>query len=388
MTSVSTQFHTATNAVVNQSHRDRTIDTIPILTITALEWCYICTNAIVIWPPSLSLTDTDPLNMTVISDDPSLWPLIHFNIAFGYFIVAAFTVVVYDWALSFGQEFELVWRQRWSFMTILYLSLRTAGIIYIVVYLLSSLPSISVTDAGCTTLALSVTWLTFIINTILDIIIVARLHAMYQQSGKMLVFLVAIFLAITISCGVITAMVERNHFSYEEYILSGTYQCIGDGVGNDQLLLAATWILGSVWEVLALSLAIWITVKRSRDLRQWKIEDRFLALMKTQVLYFAAFIVTTCLILGAIFSPAISTSTSVGVEVYSGALSTLQFVQMFMLGPRLILSVREYNAKLVANPDTDIGLQLLSRSAHTTSQVAVVYGSGGDQRVFGTLQRR
>lgn len=252
----------------------------------------------------------------------------------------------------------------------------------------ASLPSISVTDAGCTTLALSVTWLTFIINTILDIIIVARLHAMYQQSGKMLVFLVAIFLAITISCGVITAMVERNHFSYEEYILSGTYQCIGDGVGNDQLLLAATWILGSVWEVLALSLAIWITVKRSRDLRQWKIEDRFLALMKTQVLYFAAFIVTTCLILGAIFSPAISTSTSVGVEVYSGALSTLQFVQMFMLGPRLILSVREYNAKLVANPDTDIGLQLLSRSAHTTSQVAVVYGSGGDQRVFGTLQRR
>jgi hypothetical protein len=59
-------------------------------------------------------------------------------------------------------------------------------------------------------------------------------------------------------------------------------------VGNDWLLFAATWILGSVFELLALSLAIWITVKRSRELRQWKIEDRFLALMKTQVLYFAA----------------------------------------------------------------------------------------------------
>ncbi|KAG2032379.1 hypothetical protein BDR03DRAFT_970189 [Suillus americanus] len=274
-------------------------------------------------------------------------------------------------------------------MTILYLSLRTAGILYTVVSLLcTSLPSISVTDAGCTILALSQTWLSFIINTILDVIIIARLYAMYQQSGQMLVFLVAMFLAMTIACGVITAMLERNHFSYEEFVFSGTYQCVGNNVGNDQLLIATTWILGLVWEFLALSLAIWITVKRSRELRQWKIEDRFLALMKTQVLYFAAFIVTTCLNLGAILSPTISTSTSVGVEVYSGVFIVLQFVQMFVLGPRLILSVREYNTKLMANPDTDIGLQLLSRSAHTTSQVAVVYGSGRDQqrRLLGTLQ--
>jgi hypothetical protein len=128
---------------------------------------------------------------------------------------------------------------------------------------------------------------------------------MYQQSGKMLVFLIAIFLAITIACCAITAMLERNHLSYgtlslltdsnaswahvipEESIISGTYQCVGVNVGNDWLLFAATWILGSVFELLALSLAIWITVKRSRELRQWKIEDRFLALMKTQVLYFA-----------------------------------------------------------------------------------------------------
>ncbi|KAG2032384.1 hypothetical protein BDR03DRAFT_1015269 [Suillus americanus] len=305
----------------------------------------------------------------------------------------------YSVALSFGQELELVWRQRWSLMTILYLSLRTAGILYTVesplnlgdrcrVRFLTTLSNKFTKRNSCTTLALSVTWLSFIINTILDVIIIARLHAMYQQSGKMLVFLVAIFLAITIACGVITVTLERNHFSYEEFILSGTHQCIGNNVGNDLPLITATWILGSVWEVLALCLAIWITVKRSRELRQWKIEDRFLALMKTQVLYFAAFIATTCLALSSIFSPTISTSTSVGAEVYSGTLAILQFVQMFILGPRLILSVREYNAKLVANPEADIGLQLLSRSGHTTSQVAVVYGSGRDQRVLGTPQGR
>ncbi|KAG2351168.1 hypothetical protein BDR07DRAFT_1432987 [Suillus spraguei] len=38
-----------------------------------------------------------------------------------YFEVAGFIVVTYDWALTFGQEVELVWRQRWSLMTVLYL---------------------------------------------------------------------------------------------------------------------------------------------------------------------------------------------------------------------------------------------------------------------------
>jgi hypothetical protein len=38
--------------------------------------------------------------------------------------------------------------------------------------------------------------------------------------------------------------------------------------------------------------------------------------------------------------------------IYWGLLQTFRFVQMFVLGPRLILGVREYHAKLVANSDT------------------------------------
>jgi hypothetical protein len=37
--------------------------------------------------------------------------------------------------------------------------------------------------------------------------------------------------------------------------------------------------------------------------------------------------------------------------IFSGFISTTQTVQMFILGPRLILGVREFNAKLVANSD-------------------------------------
>jgi hypothetical protein len=43
-------------------------------------------------------------------------------------------------------------------------------------------------------------------------------------------------------------------------------------------------------------------------------------------------------------------------EIFFGFLSIAQVVQMFVLGPRLILGVREYHAKLVAIPDEATGM--------------------------------
>jgi hypothetical protein len=39
-----------------------------------------------------------------------------------------------------------------------------------------------------------------------------------------------------------------------------------------------------------------------------------------------------------------------------GFLTIAQVMQMFVLGPRLILGVREYHAKLVAIPDEAVGM--------------------------------
>jgi len=50
----------------------------------------------------------------------------------------------------------------------------------------------------------------------------------------------------------------------EEYVLSSTYQCGYEG--GDPLLAAETWILRTVWAVLALCLAVWIVVKHFRTM--------------------------------------------------------------------------------------------------------------------------
>ena len=42
---------------------------------------------------------------------------------------------------------------------------------------------------------------------------------------------------------------------------------------------------------------------------------------------------------------------STGSEVYEGILQISSVVQMYVLAPRLILSIRQYNAKVVAESD-------------------------------------
>ncbi|KAG1865440.1 hypothetical protein DFJ58DRAFT_743269 [Suillus subalutaceus] len=84
-------------------------------------------------------------NMTIVSNDPTL-VADHQFISYYKLLFASFVVVTYDWALTFGQEIELVWRQRWSLMTALYLSVRYLGILYAALYMLSSVTTISLTD--------------------------------------------------------------------------------------------------------------------------------------------------------------------------------------------------------------------------------------------------
>jgi hypothetical protein len=50
--------------------------------------------------------------------------------------------------------------------------------------------------------------------------------------------------------------------------------------------------------------------------------------------------------------------------IISGADEVLFIVQMFVLGPRLILSVREYHAKLVADSDSETSMSSIVFQEH------------------------
>lgn len=245
-------------------------------------------------------------------------------------------------------------------MSVLYVSVRFLGILYAGTIMLSGIPSLSLPDGGCNVIVFALFWASFVVDALLGVIMITRLYAMYQRSRKMLIFLVALFLALTIAGGVMSGITSR-HTSGEELVLSGTYQCIQIGV--DHLLLDEIWILGTVWEILALCFAGWLVVKRFLELRRsstgWTMGDCLMVLMQTHIFYFVAYAAVSCFNFG-LLSPKFSDFSTVGTQVYYGIFQITVSLQMSVLGPRLILSVRDYNAKLVDDTSAGTGMSTIA----------------------------
>ncbi|OAX33518.1 hypothetical protein K503DRAFT_518446 [Rhizopogon vinicolor AM-OR11-026] len=151
-----------------------------------------------------------------------------------------------------------------------------------------------------------------------------------------------------------------SHTSGEEFILWGTYRVCAYFEDYDSSRTSfVAWILGIVWEVLAVCLALWIAAKHLRELQQRPTGsttgDCLTVLIKSHIYYFTGVAVVTCFTLGNALSPKLSIST-----VFNGVLEIVVFVQMFVLGPRLLLSVREYHAEHVVNPDTGTGMTIMA----------------------------
>lgn len=196
-------------------------------------------------------------------------------------------------------------------------------------------------------------WTPVVVNAILGVIMMTQVYAMYQGSTKMLILLVVTLLVSTIVSGVM-AVIANLDVSVGEAVLSGYHTCFV-GISQDGIQLNVDVLIPTaVWEILVFLLVVWIVIQHFRELRQSTnastIGDFFMMLSKSHAYYFVVFATVACFSLGST-SPNILFSPVVGANVYSGTLSIIQMLQMFVLGPRLILSIRHFNAKLVARSD-------------------------------------
>ncbi|KAG2153706.1 uncharacterized protein EDB93DRAFT_1327217 [Suillus bovinus] len=291
----------------------------------------------------------------------STWPWIGFDRFYSYCIVAASAGVMYDWVLTFEQEVELIWRQRWSPITVLFLSVRYLGISYAVASMFMYVPTVPTTDTVSFILVILMNWIDIVANALLGVIMLIRLYAMYGRSRKVLIPLAVFLVAGNMFIGVAVATtIAMRDFSQEELILSGTHQCTGHFNGYYLHLDSVSWIFGTSWEVIALFLAVWIAVLHFCELRQRSgdgiMNDCFTVLIKTHLVYFASVVGVSCLGLGDNFSKALVNEYSLGTQIYQGLFVMFRFVQMFVLGPRLVLGVREYHAKLLNDSNTATGM--------------------------------
>ncbi|KAG1733378.1 uncharacterized protein EDB91DRAFT_1348835 [Suillus paluster] len=295
--------------------------------------------------------------MPFVSNNPHWLGQIGEAQIYGYFIVASSVVVMYDYVLGVGEEFELIWGKRWSFMTFLYALVRYTGILYAVANILFNTPTIYMPDSVCAVMELIMYWSSMVVNAALGAIVIVRIYAMYQRSRVVLTGLIIIFIPFTLSeaiMGGLGAKPIRLSIS-EEFVLFGTYECISL---TRSRLVDETWILGTTWELLTFLLAMWIFVKHLLELRKttpdWGIEDCFSVLMKNHALYFFAFLLTCSMNLSNLY-PGIENNPT-GYIIHEGFLQLFTTIQQFILGPRLVISMRRYHAQLVS--DSDMATQM------------------------------
>ncbi|KAG0692414.1 hypothetical protein DFH29DRAFT_506669 [Suillus ampliporus] len=196
----------------------------------------------------------------------------------------------------------------------------------------------------------------------MQVIMLIRIHAMYQRSRTMLIFLTVVLLTATIASAVMMAIANIG-VSGVENVFSGIPQCGIYTSTDDVRLHDETLIPTTVWEILALFLAAWIVIKHFCELRQSPtgstIRDGFTVLTRSHILYFIVFAAVSFFNIVPLFTN-IQYSSSVGAAVYFGILDVVTVLQMFVLGPRLILSVRQYHAKLVTDSDEGTGMTTIA----------------------------
>ncbi|KAG1839143.1 hypothetical protein DFJ58DRAFT_845824 [Suillus subalutaceus] len=199
---------------------------------------------------------------------------------------------MYDWGLTFGQEVELIWLVFLSVASKLYWREHILAI--------SDDQNCHVGqssnnfDDRCNLVIFdAVNWTAEVVDVILSVIMITRLHAMYQRSRKVLIFRVVIFLAIGIA-NAVTLAIQMMQISGvpEELILSGTYPCQDGYTGDILLLMSMTWILATVWEVFQVALCPGLDYFRElrRHSTRGTIGDCFTVLMKIPMNYFASFL--------------------------------------------------------------------------------------------------
>lgn len=74
------------------------------------------------------------------------------------------------------------------------------------------------------------------------------------------------------------------------------------------------------------------------------------------------------LTLGDLYSSLLQDSLAVGSQIYDGIRQILSVMQLFVLGPRLILGVRQYHANTLDN--SDAGADMISMSFRERTYVS------------------
>ncbi|KIJ59732.1 hypothetical protein HYDPIDRAFT_118238 [Hydnomerulius pinastri MD-312] len=265
-----------------------------------------------------------------------------------YCSVATITTISYDYLLTFGREVELVWRRPWSLMSSLYVIIRYLGVVLAITDAIwGSIIYMPELVRLCIDTFKFTNWGSYAYMLALEATMILRIFAMYNQSRRLLYFLLGLFFPVVVVELVLTVLYfgPRNGMYVTDIPLPGMQICSGN-FSLSPLLYVYFSIPGIVFDgilaLFAVARLVQHTIDMKRDLGGWKMNVCMRMLARDSILYF----------MGNLIYRSFNLIPLTNLPpLYKTLAQAFCSIEPFVLPPRLVISFREYHAQIVSDSD-------------------------------------
>ncbi|KAF8554381.1 hypothetical protein OG21DRAFT_1497038 [Imleria badia] len=258
-----------------------------------------------------------------------------------YTSVIIITAVVYDYVLAFSDEIEYIWKQPWTWVSMLYIFVCYCGLFSVVAPILASTTFIHSPAEVCKLLYIINQWSFLFFLGAADLIMILRVWSMYNRSRLVLSTLLVLFSAEMVCTIVISFMASdpRNLYVIVRHVLDQS-RCVVY-LPSPVWAKAATILeitIGATMCTLAIVQFITQSVQMYRVTNHWQISQYMNLLVRQGVFYFLAVSMFSIIIAIAAWGKSPTAEWLVRV------LLVLEWVPSFAVSPRFILAIRKLYA--------------------------------------------
>jgi len=254
--------------------------------------------------------------------------------------VAVTCAVLYDHALSFGREVELIWMKPRTLVTLLYVIERYLGDVVLVVGLCLCF-SVSSSQAECIRLFQFRAWGALIYSWATQATMQLRLYAMYRQSRQILVLLLTLFICEIAAIAFIIwrTIGPRSPLQAMNNFVPGERYCAFSGINGNFVYIFIPFLC---FEFILFVLAARIFVdnvkrnKRADEEKGLRVNPFMSILARDSLCYFFVNLVACAVVMGLWQSV---------TQLYANMCIPFVMFLEVLVGTRLILDFRERYAR-------------------------------------------
>ncbi|KAH7908077.1 hypothetical protein BJ138DRAFT_1158469 [Hygrophoropsis aurantiaca] len=264
-----------------------------------------------------------------------------------YLTAASGALVVYDQVLTFSHEVDHIWNRRWSFTTILYFIARYSGDLQVIA-IATMYICINWTSSGYLDVYLALYWGQTMFVLSMQAILMLRVHALFNRSKKVLVFLATLYALQTTATFVMAGLLLNQRALHDSEYVTSIGPAIGSITQNINANAPQFWpfiramtVLPVAFDAILLFFALRAFIRHTLEAKRldggWSINVLVRTLVADQLVYFVCNLTWLSLTLASNYI-SVDEFNAFGI-LLNGAVDFFTAL-VVVAGPRMVISLR------------------------------------------------